>query len=543
MDSGAVDSVTAGPSATARAEDPFAAVRAVADSILYEGYLLYPYRRSSGKNRVRWQFGVLVPAGWATAHGLVDTGVAGSAESSWQQTECLLEAGDDATVRLQLRFLHLRHKTVQRRRADGGYRPVDRLRVAGTEHLSFDEALPCAVDVRARVADLLRGEHRVDIDQPGGDETEPLHDGPDPVGRLVRRRWPVTASVRLSAARCDTPFRLVKLRVRVDNTDRSTPPDAPRDLALRRSLLATHTLLAGDGRYLSLLDPPEWAAGAAADCRNVHTFPVLAGGPDDRHLVLSSPIILYDHPRVAPESPGDLHDATEIDEILSLRTLTLSDTEKREVRATDRRAAAILDRIETMPPEALDKLHGALQSLHRAGGSRTPGGPGAPGGPQEPPDAAALAAGDAPTAGWGTGGATAGWGPDDEAGADDPTGRGVLVAGVRLGRGSRVRLRPRVRGTDAHDMFLAGRTARVHEVLVDVDGSRFLAVTVDDDPGAQLHQWYGRLRHFRPDEVEPLADTTSGDPLADGGDTPPDDSDPATTGPAGSLTAGTGPTR
>jgi len=166
-------------------------------------------------------------------------------------------------------------------------------------------------------------------------------------------------------------------------------------------------------------------------------------------VVLSSPIILYDHPRVAPESPGDLHDATEIDEILSLRTLTLTDAEKREARATDPRAAAILDRVETMPPAVLAGLHGTIRER-------------------------------------------------------GPEGETVVVAGTRLGAGSRLRLRPRKRGTDAHDLFLDGRTARVEEVLVDVDGSRFLAVTVDDDPGAELHQWYGRLRHFRPDEVEPL---------------------------------------
>src|SRR5262245_16797401 len=88
-------------------EAGFAATRAVADAILYEGYLLYPYRRSSGKNRVRWQFGVLVPRAWARAHGLEDTGVAGSVESWWQQTECLLRAPEDAVVAIRLRFLQL----------------------------------------------------------------------------------------------------------------------------------------------------------------------------------------------------------------------------------------------------------------------------------------------------------------------------------------------------------------------------------------------------------------------------------------------------
>ncbi|MEU2615540.1 hypothetical protein ABZ570_28790 [Micromonospora sp. NPDC007271] len=476
----------------------FGSAEAVAEAILYEGYLLYPYRRSSGKNRVRWQFGVLVPPAWAEAHGLVDSGVAGSAESPWQQTECLVEAPEAAVVRIRLRFLHLQRKVVEERTADGDYRPVDRIDVAGRTELSFDEAVPQEFDVEAPLADLRHGRH-LDVRVPGGEHVEPLVDGRgEPVGRVVRRRAPLSAAVRVSAEECRAPFRLLRLTVRVENTDRSTPADSRRADALRCCLLATHTLLAVDrGRFLSLLDPPEWAAHAARECRNVHTFPVLAGEPDSPDVLLSSPVILYDHPRIAPESPGDLHDATEIDEILSLRTLTLSDAEKHEVRATDPRAAAILDRVEAMPPEVLERLHGAIRALE----------------PVRPPDRAVERAPE-PTPWW-------------EPGADPapgPEAEVVLVAGTPLMRGSRVRLRPRRRGTDAHDMFLAGRTARVEQVLLDVDGTRFLAVTVDDDPGAELHQWYGRLRHFRPDEVEPLPDGTR---------TPPDE----IAAPSGAATA------
>ncbi|MFI6326785.1 hypothetical protein ACIBBG_00655 [Micromonospora chersina] len=447
---------------------------AVADAILYEGYLLYPYRRSSPKNRVRWQFGVLVPPAWAAAHGLVDSGVAGSAESPWQQTACLVEAPDTASVRIRLRFLHLQRKVAERRTADGRYRPVDRIEVGGRTELSFDEAVPREFDLEAAVGDLRQG-RRLDVRVPGGEDVEPLVDGRgEPVGRVVRRRRPLSASVTATAVPCETPFPLLRIEIRVENTDRTTAPDSPRDEALRCCLLAAHTLaVVSRGRLLSLLDPPEWAAHAARECRNVHTFPVLAGEPGTADVLLSSPIILYDNPRIAPESPGDLHDATEIDEILSLRTLTLSDAEKREARATDPRAAAILDRVDTMPPEVLERLHGAIRAL-------------------EP----VRRGGDAGTAREGT--------ADTDAEGEPDTGT-VLVGGTVLARGSRVRLRPRRRGTDAHDMFLDGRTARVEQVLLDVDGTRFLAVTVDDDPGAELHKWYGRLRHFRPDEVEPLS--------------------------------------
>jgi len=45
--------------------------RQVADAVLYEGYLLYPYRASARKNQIRWQWGVLVPLAYAAAgHGV-----------------------------------------------------------------------------------------------------------------------------------------------------------------------------------------------------------------------------------------------------------------------------------------------------------------------------------------------------------------------------------------------------------------------------------------------------------------------------------------
>ncbi|WP_214107879.1 hypothetical protein [Acrocarpospora catenulata] len=446
----------------------FPAAQAVADAILYEGYLLYPYRRSSVKNRVRWQFGVLLPEPWAKAQRLdelVGTGVAGSAESWWQQTECLVKAGTDATVHCRLRFLRLRRRTVEKRLPDGTHREVDQVEAGDRMLLGFDEAVPKEFDFQVSIGELLEGERRFDIQIAGSEEMESFTEG-----RIRRKGWPLKASLVISAVICDAPS-LVRLRVRVENLGKQA--DTTRDEALRHALIASHLLLAvPDGCFVSLLEPPDWAEAAARDCSNVRTFPVLAG-----EVVLSSPILLYDHPQVAPESPGDLHDAAEIDEILSLRTLTLTDAEKREARATDQRAAAILDRVETMPPEVLTRLHGVARTVQPA-----------------------------------TLTAPAWWSPEADA-AVAPEHNSIVVSGKPLRRGSRVRLRPRLRGSDPQDMFLDGRTARVEAVLLDVDGAYHLAVTLEDDPGADLNQWYGRFRYFAPDEVEPLPgnDETEGD--------------------------------
>src|SRR5205085_9789705 len=123
------------------------------------------------------------------------------------------------------------------------------------------------------------------------------------------------------------------------------------------------------GQFISLLTPPEELREIAAGCRNIGVWPVLVGETDERHTMLASPIILYDYPQVAPESTGDFFDATEMDEVLTLRILTLTEDEKREMRAGDDLARRILDRTESLAQEHLMKLHGAIRGLRRSGES------------------------------------------------------------------------------------------------------------------------------------------------------------------------------
>jgi hypothetical protein len=336
----------------------FEQLGAVADAVLYEGYLLYPYRRSSTKNRVRWQFGVLFPRDWVEADGPVTPGVSGSADSWYQQTECLLRVRrpDSARVRVRVRYLQMQRKQVE----EAG-RPVESLHGDdGTVHLTFDEALPRECEIEAPLDELLQGGRTVTVGAAAGEDVEPL---PDDAGQVVRSREEIRAETTVTAERLSDG--LCRIRVRTTNTAPAPPPRTPRDEALRRALIATHTLLGGDGvEFVSLIDPPADLAAPVRACRNEFTFPVLGGQSGDTGpVLLSAPIILPDHPQVAPESPGDLHDAAEIDEILTLRTMLLTDEEKREARATDPRAAAILDRVDTMPQEVFERLHGAVRSL------------------------------------------------------------------------------------------------------------------------------------------------------------------------------------
>jgi hypothetical protein len=421
--------------------------RSVADAVLYEGYLLYPYRASARKNQIRWQWGVLVPPAYAAA---------GHGEHASSHSECLLEPGTDSVLHLRLRFLQMQHRS-------GGQGPVP----------EFDEAVEHEWDSVVSVSDLLDTGQVVAVTVPGGTETT---DG------VTRQRWPLEAEVRLSAQRLEGPYGVVRLSVEIVNTAQWADPDAARHLALRHSLIAAHTVLAAtDGEFISLIDPPEWAKPAAGSCHNERAWPVMIGEAGRRDVILISPIILYDYPAIAPESPGELFDGTEIDEILTLRTMTLTDEEKAEARATDERARQLMDRIDSMSPEMLDKLHGAIRYLGEAPRTRS-----------EPDPIETITTPGTP---W--------WDPGADASVDPETDS-VLIAGVEVAKGSKVLLRPGLRGTDAQDMFLAGRTATVAAVLLDVDGNTHVAVTLDDDPGAEISAAHGRFRYFSPDELTPL---------------------------------------
>ncbi len=445
-------------------------VAAVADAVLFEGYLLYPYRASAQKNRVRWQFGVLTPAAEPT-------------EPTGNRTECLLEPGSATVLRLRLRFLRLQARRPHR--PDGA--PVDELVVDGVRHLRFEEGIPAHVDAELTLADLLVGAQTVPVELPAQESIEELRaaDG-TPAGRLVRTSWPLHGRVVVDLTDLPGPYLVHRLRLDVLN-DGDCVPDAPREQVLRTSLIAAHTVVHAPGAtFLSLTDHPRWAEPATKACVNTHTWPVLAGPEDRRDLVLSSPIILHDHPQIAPESTLNLFDGLENDEILTLRTLTLTDEEKSEARATDPRAATIIDSIDAMPPEILERLHGAIRSLRPASARPTDGIPvfGGDSADVIPPESVP----------W--------WNPAADSSVDPDTDS-VLVAGVPVAKGSHVVLRPG-RGSDAQDRFLDGMAATVHAVVHDVDGGVHVAVSVDGDPAAEMQLAHGRFRYFRPEELEVL---------------------------------------
>jgi hydrogenase maturation protease len=496
-----------------------AEVRRIADAILYEGYILYPYRASAQKNQSRWQFGVLMPPCYAA----VDP-----SENSTMRAECVFEHYGQPTVDVTVRFLQ-----VQRRRTAGaapdGSRPDTGVLDASVPAV-WDEAVEQEVTVAVSSQPLLGDGTDIQFTVPGGEDTETMAGA-----RVVRRREPLTGSVSVRATPLPGPWQAARLTVQVTNEsdwsahgeppppervigDRSNtganaarspagespPPEgvigdpsntganaarsaaggAPprRETALPAALVAAHVIITvSGGAFLSMTDPPEWASQEVAACQNTGCWPVLAGPEGGREVMLAAPIILPDHPQIASESPGELYDGTEIDEILTLRTLALSAEEKAAARATDPRAAALIDRVDAIDAPTMAQLHGTIRAMstHRPAGPES-------GGDHVP---------------W--------WDPGADASVSPGTDS-VVVAGHRVARGSRVILRPGTRRADAQDMFLAGRAALVEAVLLDVDDTAYLAVTLADDPAADLHSAHGRFLYFAPDEVEPDAGDTGG---------------------------------
>jgi hypothetical protein len=285
------------------------AVRKIADAVLYEGYILWPYRRSALKNTRRFTFGGVSP-------------------NAPMRTEVLLEAGPDHALEVTVRFL----QAVRRQPHQDG-EPVDDLTVDGERHLAWEEATEREVSIQ--------GAGAVPIAVPAGRQEERLSDRASVVRSWCALDGEVAVDVR--------PLRAGMFRVSVEISN-ATPGEAA-------TFCSTHTILrVQGGEFVSALDPE-----AAEACRNEGTWPVLVGEPGDRHTVLSSRIILEEYPRVAPESPGDLFDGGEIDQLLTLNILSLTDEEKAEMRATDPRAREILDRTEGLSEAELMRLHGTVR--------------------------------------------------------------------------------------------------------------------------------------------------------------------------------------
>lgn len=344
-----------------------AAVEKITKAVLYEGCLLYPYRASPVKNRQRWNFGVLSPPAWSENQR--------GPESSVSQTQVLVQNSVLPAVEIRVRFLHLIARSVGRllqpvanwpgeSSARPEFEPVESLEVNGRIFRPWHEVEEREVSLRIQYGDTvgLRPVER-DFSILSARRVEPICDAQGMVvGLVVREREGLSLTVETVMERCAED--VFKVTVRIFNRARFDGAEGKtRDQALMRSLISVHTVVGAENcKFISLLEPPEELRALARCCHNTGVWPVMVGDPRARDTMLSSPIIMCDFPQIAAESAGDMFDATEIDEVLSLRIMTLSDDEKRELCEGDDRARRILERTRNMPADEFMKLRGVIRS-------------------------------------------------------------------------------------------------------------------------------------------------------------------------------------
>jgi len=334
--------------------------------VLYEGYMLYPYRPSSVKNQQRWNFGVLCPQSYSE--------VQNGTEAWTMQTECLVEGSSLTGLEVRVRFLQLVARSVGELTTPvnesppgevPAFRLVEKVAVNDRVYQPWQEAIEREVSLPVyNVEALSHGPVGEVFGFPAEKQFEYLIDNLGQIaGVIVRERQAICGAIEVVGKQFEDGLFKVSVLIR-NTTPFESAQESSRDQALLSSMVSAHTILGvQDGRFVSLLAPPVQITELAASCENVGTWPVLVGEEGQCDTVLSSPIILYDYPQIAPESAGDLFDGTEIDEILSLRIMTLTDDEKREMSQSDERARQVLERTESMPVEQLMKLHGVLRGL------------------------------------------------------------------------------------------------------------------------------------------------------------------------------------
>lgn len=336
----------------------FEQVKEIANAVLYEGYLLYPYRQSAIKNRTRWTFGAVYPREYSEANGGIDP---------WtMRTECLIEGStDDVSLDITVRFLHLLERSEVRSEIAKDEHSEEILSEWSLASRFVDEPLHEGMEREVGIEhlslhDLLASPRRVAIEFPATRTVE--HATNEPGTEIIREQQALVGAFVISAEAID--MHIFKLIVEIENTTPDTDAvTSRRDEILFQSFVSTHTILqVHQGSFISLLETPEALQAFIGTCHNVRTWPVLVGDQGERNTMLSSPIILYDYPQIAPESPGALFDGGEIDEILSLRIMTLSDEEKEQMRQ-DERTREILERTEALTPEQFMKMHGVLRDL------------------------------------------------------------------------------------------------------------------------------------------------------------------------------------
>jgi len=338
----------------------------VVQAVLYEGHILYPYRPSARRNLAQSKFGRVFPEAYsAVEHG---------AELSQMQTECLVEGPESATIGVNVRFLQQVERDIGALAAPLPKLPapnnpdffhvVPRLEVDGQLYQSWQESVERTVAAPVlTLSGLCAQIQTIPFSFAAARTIEAILDrSGDIAGVIVRRHETIEGMVELTAEPAGASAYKVTVRV----VNRSSVPSAfpgNQDEIMMRTICSTHAILqARDAEFVSLIDPAEAHAKAAASCHNIGTWPILIGDEEkqERDAMLSSPVILYDYPTIAPEDAEETLEDGEIEEMLALENVTVTDEEKREVRHPGKRVRRTFAKTGALPDERHLQMKGAM---------------------------------------------------------------------------------------------------------------------------------------------------------------------------------------
>jgi len=302
----------------------------VVDAVLYEGHILYPYRASEWRSKPRCTSGRVYPEAY---HDAQKDDTQNGAEPCVMQTECLIEGPANARLEIIARFLQPMERDIGQLAASLQEMPapnnpdffhvVPELEIVGKLYQSWLEAVERTLEIPSMsLGELCAQARNIPFNFVATRSLEPILEASGHIaGVIVRGQEAIEGAVEISAE--PVGEKLVKITVRIVNRS-PVPRDDLDDVneILMRTFASTHTILhTRGGDFVSLIDPPEAHAQAAAACQNIGTWPILIGeeAQQERDTIVSSPIILYDYPKIALQNPDDWCDADESGEYSTLR--------------------------------------------------------------------------------------------------------------------------------------------------------------------------------------------------------------------------------
>ena len=447
----------------------------VADAVLFEGYLLYPYRASAQKNRLRWQFGVLTPPGFPDEPDRSPHRV--PARTPPRRRRCTCGCGScscapgpsttpTAAPSTSWSTATTRHFPLGGGRAAGGRRRARRRRAGRSTTVPFE--LPAEHDGRAR--------HR-----------RPRRAALPAAERAARRR-------RRAAARALRRAPAAPRRRQRRPPAPTAPPreDGAADVADRRAHPARRRPRARSSRPPTRPSGPLPATPRLRQPAHLAGARRAAGAPD---LLLSSPIILADHPQLAPESPTTCSTAPRSTRSSAAHAGAHRRGEGRGAGDRPARGRDHRRRRRDAARRSWSACTARSASLRPVGAARAD----APARRRRP---GRRRSDDVP---W--------WDPGADASVDPETDS-VLVGGTPVAKGSRVLLRPRPRRRRAGPRSSPAARPPCRRCCTTSTASVHVAVSVDGDPAAELQVAHGRFRYFRPDELEVVAVNRSWSPAS-----------------------------